>query len=384
MPFRSTRVQSKPAASSTSCNRTSAPPSSGVTDGAADETGGQVDGIGRRIMRNAPSRCSLTVAPATAPDAQLAQMWPKLHRTARIARGSMRLCTLTRHAKRVNASAIIDQRKDNPRLASASMSEDMVSMSRRRAIRCLLRPGGRKGRHGRTVGTCRSTMNASAMQMAQTIFGDGVTVVVGELYRRPPTPRRIYSATGYTTSPGVAARRYRGDPVHGRRPGLHQLSWWAGNNSNQSSSTSTNTGGSEQQLSDFNAAAGATDLSTRPISTSDFIPDRRRDDDPVRLRVRGIPRISNLALQRFRRRLVERRAYPVCRRRRAATSVTEINPTATNINLYRRQHAGPVQHRDGRVHRHHDPDHSGRSGAGEHDPDRHRRRARTRTTIPTC
>lgn len=113
--------------------------------------------------------------------------------------------------------------------------------------------------------------NASAMQMAQTIFGDGVTVVSAS-YTGDPRSSAIYS-NGDSLAPGATpgdtgvilstgyASSYTNSP-----------SWWGGNtNTNQSSSTSTNTGGVNNDP-DFNALAGANTYDAALLDV-DFIPD---------------------------------------------------------------------------------------------------------------
>lgn len=110
--------------------------------------------------------------------------------------------------------------------------------------------------------------SASALQMAQTIFGDGATVVSAS-YTGDSRSSGIYS-DGLNTSPGVVPSNSGVILSTGRvRDFTNNGPWWS-NNSNQSSSTSTNTSG-PNNLADFNAAAGT---STRDASfiDVDFIP----------------------------------------------------------------------------------------------------------------
>lgn len=107
--------------------------------------------------------------------------------------------------------------------------------------------------------------SASATQMAQTIFGDGVTVVSAS-YTGDSRSSGTYS-NGDSVSPGVTP----GDTGIILSTGYAQdftNSWWSSNHSN---STSTNTRGVNNN-SDFNEAAG-----TRTYDASwldvDFIPD---------------------------------------------------------------------------------------------------------------
>ena len=112
---------------------------------------------------------------------------------------------------------------------------------------------------------------ASAMEMAQTIFGDGVTVLSAS-YTGDYRSSGVYTG-GNSTSPGVTpgdtgvilstghARDFTnsagsGGPGNGNG---NPWWWWGGGNSqnsNQNTDTSTNTSG-PNNLSEFNALAGA-------------------------------------------------------------------------------------------------------------------------------
>jgi hypothetical protein len=117
------------------------------------------------------------------------------------------------------------------------------------------------------------TTNASAMQMAQTIFGEGTTVVSAS-YSGDNRSSGIYS-NGDSVSPGVTpsdtgvmlSTGHLNDFTNSPGGG-----WWGGSNqANQSGSTSTNTSGVNND-SDFNSLAG-TNTYDASILDIDFIPD---------------------------------------------------------------------------------------------------------------
>lgn len=107
--------------------------------------------------------------------------------------------------------------------------------------------------------------NASAMQMAQEIFGDGVTVV-GASYSGDNNSSAIYS-NGDARAPDATP----GDTGVILSTGRARDFTNSRGNANQNADTSTNTGGVNND-SDFNAAAGAPTYDAS-ILTVDFIPD---------------------------------------------------------------------------------------------------------------
>ncbi|MCT4559092.1 MAG: choice-of-anchor L domain-containing protein [Pelagimonas sp.] len=110
--------------------------------------------------------------------------------------------------------------------------------------------------------------SASALQMAQTIFGDGVTVVSAS-YTGDSRSSGIFS-DGLNTSPGFVPSDDGVILSTGRATDVTNSGPWWSNNSNVSSGRSTNTSG-PNNLTDFNAAAG-----TRTYDASlldiDFVP----------------------------------------------------------------------------------------------------------------
>ena len=119
-------------------------------------------------------------------------------------------------------------------------------------------------------------INASAMQMAQTIFGDGVTVLSAS-YTGDWRSSGIYS-DGETVSPGVTPGDEGVILSTGRAQdftnpaGTHP--WWQGGGptqANQSANTSTNTSGPNNN-SWFNEAAGTRTYDASWIDV-DFVPD---------------------------------------------------------------------------------------------------------------
>lgn len=116
--------------------------------------------------------------------------------------------------------------------------------------------------------------NANATQMAQQIFGDGVTVV-GASYTGDTDSSGIYTG-GDATSPGVVP----GDTGIILSTGEAQdftnsaggWGWWwgGGNQANQQNDTGTNTSGPTNNP-DFNAAAGTTTYDASFLDV-DFIP----------------------------------------------------------------------------------------------------------------
>lgn len=126
--------------------------------------------------------------------------------------------------------------------------------------------------------------NASAMQMAQTIFGDGVTVVSAS-YTGDGRSSGIYSDglgtmsgvapsdTGVILSTGQAGDITNSAGTGGGTGGGGWWNWWnppTYTNSNQDTNTSTNTSG-PNGLSDFNQAAGAQTYDAAFIDAN-FIP----------------------------------------------------------------------------------------------------------------
>ncbi|PCJ07205.1 MAG: 2,3,4,5-tetrahydropyridine-2,6-carboxylate N-succinyltransferase [Rhodobacteraceae bacterium] len=107
--------------------------------------------------------------------------------------------------------------------------------------------------------------NASATQMAQTIFGDGVTVVSAS-YTGDSRSSAVYS-NGDSISPG-ATPGDTGIILSTGRATQYTNSW---GQANQDTNQSTNTGG-QNNNSDFNAAAGANTYDASYLDVS-FIPD---------------------------------------------------------------------------------------------------------------
>lgn len=105
---------------------------------------------------------------------------------------------------------------------------------------------------------------ATAMQMAETIFGDGVTVVNAS-YSGSGYSSGIYTG-GLTTSPGVVPSDSGVILSTGRATGFTNSSGQA----NQRANTSTNTGGQDNNAQ-FNAAAGSNTYDASYIDI-DFIP----------------------------------------------------------------------------------------------------------------
>ncbi|KUF10603.1 Hint domain-containing protein [Pseudoponticoccus marisrubri] len=114
--------------------------------------------------------------------------------------------------------------------------------------------------------------NATATQMAQTIMGDGVTIVSAS-YTGDGRSSGIYS-DGLDTSPGVAPSDTGVILSTGRAADFTNSAsrwwWWNSDDSNQNTDTSTNTSGPNNQ-SDFNAAAGANTYDASYMDI-DFIP----------------------------------------------------------------------------------------------------------------
>ncbi|WP_417718463.1 Hint domain-containing protein [Salipiger sp.] len=114
--------------------------------------------------------------------------------------------------------------------------------------------------------------NASAMQMAQTIFGDGVSVVSAS-YTGDSRSSGIFT-DGLDTSPGVAPSDTGVILSTGRAQDFTNSAggWWWGppNQANQDTNTSTNTSGPTNN-SQFNAAAGTTTYDASWLDV-DFIP----------------------------------------------------------------------------------------------------------------
>ncbi len=117
--------------------------------------------------------------------------------------------------------------------------------------------------------------NASAMDMAQAIFGDGVTIQSAS-YTGDARSSGIYS-NGDSVSPGVTpsdtgvilstgrAGDFTNAPANGP-----SWAWWVNNDANQNPDTGTNTNGVDNNPL-FNAAAGAPTFDAAWIDV-DFIP----------------------------------------------------------------------------------------------------------------
>jgi hypothetical protein len=117
--------------------------------------------------------------------------------------------------------------------------------------------------------------NASAIDMAQTIFGDGVTIQSAS-FTGDARSSGIYSngdsiAPGVTPSDsGVILSTGRADDVTNAPANAPPWAWWVNNDANQNADTSTNTNGVDNDPL-FNAAAGAPTFDAAWIDV-DFIP----------------------------------------------------------------------------------------------------------------
>ncbi len=116
---------------------------------------------------------------------------------------------------------------------------------------------------------------ATAMQMAQTIFGDGVTVLSAS-YTGDPLSSGIYS-DGDSISPdatpadtGVILSTGHATDFTNEASNAPPWAWWINNDANQNPDTSTNTNGVDNDPL-FNAAAGAPTFDAAWID-ADFIP----------------------------------------------------------------------------------------------------------------
>ncbi len=114
---------------------------------------------------------------------------------------------------------------------------------------------------------------ATAVAMAQTIFGDGVTVVNAS-YTGAALSSGIYT-DGDTITPGVTPSDTgvilsTGNATSFTNDTPPAWAWWLQNNSNQSTNTSTNTTGPDNDPL-FNAAAGASTFDAAYLDV-DFIP----------------------------------------------------------------------------------------------------------------
>lgn len=125
-------------------------------------------------------------------------------------------------------------------------------------------PRKRVGRHMVAASELNYTSNASAMQMAQAIFGDGVTVVDAD-YTGWKQSSAIYSG-GDTIAPGVTP----GDTGVILSTGRASHFTNSKGQANQSSSKSTNTNGPDNQA-DFNEIAGTQTYDASYLDV-DFIP----------------------------------------------------------------------------------------------------------------
>ncbi len=113
------------------------------------------------------------------------------------------------------------------------------------------------------------TGGASATEMAQTIFGDGVTVVSATYSGGSGYSSGTYSGGGDTTSPGVTPPGDTGVILSTGR--ARDFTNSSGGQANQDTNTSTNTGGGQNNNPDFNAAAGARTYDASYMDI-DFIP----------------------------------------------------------------------------------------------------------------
>ncbi|WP_103763083.1 Hint domain-containing protein [Roseovarius confluentis] len=109
---------------------------------------------------------------------------------------------------------------------------------------------------------------ASAVEMAETIFGDGVQVVSAS-YTGDKDSSGIYTQ-GNSISPGVMPSDTGVMFSTGDLNGFTNSTWWWSNDSNQSSETSTSSNGPNNDLM-FNAAAGAPTYDASFLDV-DFIP----------------------------------------------------------------------------------------------------------------
>lgn len=110
--------------------------------------------------------------------------------------------------------------------------------------------------------------NASAIDMAQTIFGDGVTVV-GASYTGDDDSSGVYT-NGDSITPGVTPADSGVMFSTGDLRGFTNSTPWWSSNSNQSNSTTTTSSGPNNE-SDFNAAAGTSTFDASFLD-ADFIP----------------------------------------------------------------------------------------------------------------
>ncbi|MFN3209840.1 MAG: Hint domain-containing protein [Roseovarius sp.] len=109
---------------------------------------------------------------------------------------------------------------------------------------------------------------ASAMEMAETIFGDGVQVVSAS-YTGDKDSSGIYTQ-GNSIAPGVMPSDTGVMFSTGDLNGFTNSTWWWSNDSNQSSQTTTNSSGPNNDPM-FNAAAGASTYDASYLDV-DFIP----------------------------------------------------------------------------------------------------------------
>ena len=166
--------------------------------------------------------------------------------------------------------------------------------------------------------------NASALQMANAIFGNGVTVV-GASYSGSSYSSATY-AGGNATSPGVMPGD-TGVILSTGRADAFTNSWLS---SNQSSSTTTNTGGQDNNA-DFNAIAGARTYDASYLTTS-FIPDSNVMTIQFVFSSEEYPEYANSQFNDVVGVWANGVHVPISVTQSAA-QVTEINPTK-NINLY--------------------------------------------------
>ncbi len=166
---------------------------------------------------------------------------------------------------------------------------------------------------------------ASALQMANAIFGNGVSVVSAS-YSGSYYSSGTYTG-GNTTSPGVVPGNTGVILSTGNTADFTQSS----GDPNRSTSTSTNTGGQDNNA-DFNAIAGARTYDAAYLTTS-FIPDANFLTMQFVFSSEEYPEYSTSVFNDVVGVWANGVHIPISVTQSAA-SVTEINPTE-NINLYR-------------------------------------------------
>ena len=167
--------------------------------------------------------------------------------------------------------------------------------------------------------------NASALQMANAIFGDGVTVI-GATYSGSSYSSGTYTG-GNATSPGVVP----GDTGVILSTGVAGYFTQSFGDPNRSSSTGYNSGGQDNNA-DFNAIAGARTYDASYLTTT-FIPDADVMTIQFVFASEEYPEYANSQFNDVVGVWSNGVHVPVSVTQSAA-QVTEINPTE-NINLYR-------------------------------------------------